>query len=484
MRSQPGTESLRALVYFDEVVGFVPPTAVPPAKGPILTLLKQARAFGVGMVLATQNPVDLDYKALSNAGTWAIGRLQTEQDKGRLLDGLAAAAGGVDVDALSRTIAALDQREFVLRQADDRAAITFTSRWAMSYLRGPLTRDQIAGLMADRRQATARSAGSTPGKPPAPADSMPADATPVMPTVADGLSVGWLDPAAPWGSAIGADPASSAHVPALMATVDLLFDDRKVDLRHTETVEVVLHPLADPIDPGALVLVDHDVRDVRAEPPETATYRLADAPIGKPAFAKAAQKALVDHLVATRSVALSVNRELDLVSRPGETSEAFAARCEAAADACADAAVAALAKRYDARVQRARAALATAQDRVEQAEATQQARHADELVSGAGDLLGSILGGRRGARSMAGTAGSIARRRGRSSEAGRRVEAATNRASEKAEALADIEADLADEVTEITAAWDAKGLAIEAVEVPLERTDVRVTGLTLLWVPV
>ncbi|MEQ1788766.1 MAG: DUF87 domain-containing protein, partial [Acidimicrobiales bacterium] len=133
MRRQPGTDQLRALVYFDEVVGFVPPTAAPPAKAPILTILKQARAFGVGLVLATQNPVDVDYKALSNAGTWMIGRLQTEQDKARLIDGLAAAAGGVDTAAMSSTIAGLDKREFVLRQAGKDAPVTFTSRWAMSY---------------------------------------------------------------------------------------------------------------------------------------------------------------------------------------------------------------------------------------------------------------------------------------------------------------------------------------------------------------
>ena len=155
MRRQPGTDQLRALVYFDEVVGFVPPTAAPPAKAPILTILKQARAFGVGMVLATQNPVDVDYKALGNAGTWLIGRLQTEQDKARLLDGLSAAAGGVDTAAMSATIAGLDKREFVLRQAGQDAPTTFTSRWAMSYLRGPLTREQIATLMADRRSRPA-----------------------------------------------------------------------------------------------------------------------------------------------------------------------------------------------------------------------------------------------------------------------------------------------------------------------------------------
>ncbi len=169
MRRQPGTDTLRVLVYFDEVMGFVPPTAAPPAKAPILTLFKQARAFGVGMVLATQNPVDVDYKGLSNAGTWMIGRLQTEQDKARLLDGLSSAGGEVDVRAAGDLIGSLDKRQFMLRAAGASAPSLFTTRWAMSYLRGPLTREQISTLMADRRAALAPGdgGGAAAATPPA-----------------------------------------------------------------------------------------------------------------------------------------------------------------------------------------------------------------------------------------------------------------------------------------------------------------------------
>jgi hypothetical protein len=159
MRRQSGTTDLRALLYMDEVAGYLPPTAMPPTKKPIMTLMKQARAFGVGVVLSTQNPVDVDYKALSNAGTWMIGRLQTDRDKQRLLDGMSAAAGGVDVGAVGDTISGLAKREFVLRRAGKDQPEVFTTRWAMSYLRGPLTRDQIATLMADQK-------GVAPTAPP------------------------------------------------------------------------------------------------------------------------------------------------------------------------------------------------------------------------------------------------------------------------------------------------------------------------------
>ncbi|MEI6496722.1 MAG: helicase HerA-like domain-containing protein, partial [Actinomycetota bacterium] len=151
MRRQSGTTDLRALLYMDEVAGYLPPTANPPTKQPIMTLMKQARAFGLGVVLSTQNPVDIDYKAISNAGTWMIGRLQTEQDKNRLLDGMNAATGATNTAELSATIGGLAKREFMMRRAGKDQPEVLTTRWAMSYLRGPLTREQIATLMATEK---------------------------------------------------------------------------------------------------------------------------------------------------------------------------------------------------------------------------------------------------------------------------------------------------------------------------------------------
>lgn len=493
MRRQPGTDQLRALVYFDEASGFVPPSAAPPAKAPILTILKQARAFGVGLVLATQNPVDLDYKALSNAGTWMIGRLQTEQDKARLLDGLSAAAGGVDTAAVATTIAGLAKREFVLRQAGEDAPTTFTTRWAMSYLRGPLTREQITQLMADRRapalpappaaaeSATAPVPSATPAPAPAPTD---AGSSPVMPTVAESLPVRWLDPAAPWAQRVGASPTSTTFAAALAARVDLLYDDTKADLRHTEVFECVLFPLADPLDVSGAAVVDHDPRDLRTEPPAGASYLLPALDLSTAADVKAVQSRLVDHLLVARTLSVPANPELKLYGRPGETPEAFALRCEEAADAGADRATATMLQRYEARIDRARDAVAAARDRAEQAHAASESRRSDELVSGAGDLLGALFGGRRRARSIAGKVGSIARRRGRANEADHRVGAAVNRVEEKREALTELEADLADELATIAADWDAKAAAVEILEVPLERTDVKVAELVLVWVPV
>jgi len=185
MRAQSGTTSLRALLYMDEIFGFFPPVANPPSKTPLLTLLKQARAFGVGVVLATQNPVDLDYKGLSNTGTWFIGRLQTERDKARVLDGLEGAAGsagqGFDRAGLERILSGLSARIFLLNNVHEDHPVVFESRWAMSYLRGPLTRAQIKSLMDPRREAAAAAPAKTTAKATGDSAAAPASARPVRP---------------------------------------------------------------------------------------------------------------------------------------------------------------------------------------------------------------------------------------------------------------------------------------------------------------
>jgi hypothetical protein len=148
MRTQKGSTSLRALIYFDEIFGYLPPVKNPPSKIPMLRMLKQARAFGVGQVLVTQNPVDVDYKALSNAGTWFIGKLQTEQDKNRLLDGLEGAAPGLDRKVYDKLISTLDKRVFLLHNVHEDQPVLFHTRWVMNYLTGPLTRVQLPELNA------------------------------------------------------------------------------------------------------------------------------------------------------------------------------------------------------------------------------------------------------------------------------------------------------------------------------------------------
>lgn len=167
MRKQSGTTSLRALVYMDEIFGYFPPVANPPSKLPLLTLLKQARAFGVGVVLATQNPVDLDYKGLANAGTWFIGRLQTDRDKARVIEGLMGASSALSKADLEKLMSGLGSRKFLLNNVHDDGPVVFESRWVMSYLRGPLTRDQIKTLMSGNRPEVSVAPAAPVGEPAA-----------------------------------------------------------------------------------------------------------------------------------------------------------------------------------------------------------------------------------------------------------------------------------------------------------------------------
>lgn len=186
VRSQSGTTSLRALLYMDEIFGFFPPVANPPSKEPMLTLLKQARAFGLGVVLTTQNPVDLDYKGLANTGTWFIGRLQTVQDRDRVLDGLEGAVQGRTFSraSLSDTLSSLDNRVFLLHNVHENAPVIFQTRWAMSYLRGPLSREQVRVLMKGRKPDTMASGTPKPAAAPQVSPAEPAgDATPLSPAL-------------------------------------------------------------------------------------------------------------------------------------------------------------------------------------------------------------------------------------------------------------------------------------------------------------
>ncbi|HET9203717.1 MAG TPA: DUF87 domain-containing protein [Acidimicrobiia bacterium] len=514
-RTQPGTSDLRALVYMDEVFGYVPPTAEPPSKKPILTILKQARAHGVGLILSTQNPVDLDYKAMSNAATWMVGRLRTENDKKRILEGIDSATGEVDVDVVDKQISDLEKRQFVMASVRASEPTLFGSRFAISYLAGPLTRERVSTLMADKKTAAEKngavaatgtapvSAAPTEEGPPtettepdevaAPAaapsttlvpSSDPvtpepgADAVPIQPEVADGVVSVFLDPAATWAGEVGVDPSATYYRPAVAATVNLLYDDANAAINHQEVFEAVVFPLGPVLTPEAIKEVDHDPRDFRAETPASATYALPDVEIDTKTYWTNLGKDLTNHLIGSRKVTVYRNEALDLFSRPGETREDFETRVTAAAEQAVDEAIAKLRGKHGARLERAQAALSKAENRVADTEAAAGSKQTEELMSGAGDLIGMLLG--KGKRSN--PLGQAARRRSASSEARARAENARVALAEEQAELEELKADLEDEVADLEDEFAAK-MGIEEVEIPLEKTDVRVAELKLVWVP-
>ncbi len=479
MRKQPGTSQLRALVYFDEVFGFVPPTAVPPTKKPILTLLKQARAFGVGLVLATQNPVDVDYKALSNAATWIVGRLQTERDKARLLDGMRSAAGGVDVDQLAATISGLAKREFVIHRAGQPTPQVFTTRWTMSYLRGPLTREQISTLMsgAVRTVAATAAAGSE-----APAAALADDEVPVPPPVAKGTSAYFLDPTAPWADRVGAIAGAKRHEPYLAARVNLLFDEDKAGIREQSEWEA-LFPLLEQHSPADGVVVDYDNRDFLAEPPAGASFVLPEAAINEASFYAGFSKALTEWLVANQSLDIMRNEKLALWSRIGETEPDFLARCDVAAQQKADEETVKIRTTLEGKMDRIQNAIDEAQRREEEIKAQVRSSRTSDLISVGTSILGAFLGGRKNTRSIARSVGTMASKGARAASGSTRVDNAGERVAAKAEDLTALQNQLQEELVEIDAKWDEVGQAITHVEIPLEKTDVRVAELALVWVP-
>ncbi len=493
MRRQSGTTDLRAMLYMDEVAGYLPPSAMPPTKKPIMTLMKQARAFGVGVVLSTQNPVDLDYKAMSNAGTWMIGRLQTDRDKARLLDGMSSAAGSVDIAAIDATISGLAKREFVLRRAGKDQPEVFTTRWAMSYLRGPMTRDQIALVtpVADpppARTSNGAARAEVEAHADAPLDALPSDQSVVAPDIADGIAVRYVDTAAPWLGDVGGDSRGTVLEAAILARVAIRYDETKADLVHDEEFEAVLFPLTDPADVAALVRVDYDDRDLRADAPTDAIYRFSDARIATKTFFNETERDLRDHLTRSLSLEIPTNAELKLFGRPGETEDDFARRCEQAADDHADAEIAKLRDKYEAKATKLRDQIDAAEDRANVAAEEAKGKKTSEFFSTAGSMLGGLLGGSKSKTKMMGDllgdAGTAARRRGSTSASDRRVDAAENKVQRLADQYDELEAEVEEDVASITSRWSLAATAISPMSIGLERTDVQVTQLVLAWVPI
>jgi len=477
MRRQAGTSDLRALVYIDEVFGLAPPTAEPPSKKPMLTLFKQARAHGVGMVVATQNPVDLDYKLMSNAGTWMVGRLQTERDKLRIIEALRSAAGDIDVGEWDARIGALGKRQFLMKRAGSARPSLFTTRWAMSYLRGPVTRAELARLReAPGPIRHAQSATSTPPTPSA-GSELAADESPVPPAAAVGTRVAYLDPGAPWARDVGVAVGAKRLEAGAAIRVKLLFDDARADLRHEEEWEAVLFPLeASPRAEEARV-VDYDDRDFRDDAPEGATYVVPRAPVQKSQFFRDLGKDLEDYLYRSRTVKLLRNEALKLVSRVGETKEAFEARCMEAAENAADAAAAKLRDKFESRLDTARRRKDEAERRVRELEVDVGQRTQQEVIAGAGDILSMFLGGRRRVRSLS----SAASRRSQTRRTQERLHSAEEKLDDYDEAIRELEEDLSGELEKVWDEWQGAAGRVETLEVPLEKSDIRIDEIVLFW---
>jgi hypothetical protein len=509
MRSQTGTTSLRALLYFDEIFGFFPATSEPPSKRPLLALLKQARAFGLGVVLAAQNPIDIDYKGLTNAGTWFIGRLQAQRDKERVLSGLKGAiveAGGrsmgMDFDTL---VGKLRNRLFLLHNVHREHPVLLETRWAMSYLRGPLTKDQVGQLMAGRK-AQIRSAepitqhsepvvDSAAAAPPPTAIAPPgyADTAPSLdPAVQQvfvpiilGKDAALQQLARELRRPLTFEQVVLVYEPAILGGALVRFVDRKRRINEQQE-KVLLAPA--PVDLSgvdwqlaeALSLQLNELVDTGPHPRSEGGPFFAPAPelANSAQELKRINRSLADWLYYHSRLALTHHPELDILHHPGEPERSFKIRLRQAARERRDAEVDALTDKYEARLDRLEDRLRKEERDLIADEADYDARKREERIT-LGETIFSFFRGRRRTRAIS----TVARKRRLAEQAKLDVEETRDDIDQLEDEIDELEAELESSARDVTRKWVdlLDDLALE--ELHPRRTDVDVRLVALAWLP-
>ena len=489
VRTQPGSTNLRALLYMDEMHGFIPPVANPPSKRPLLSLMKQARAFGLGVVLATQNPVDLDYKALSNAGTWFIGRLQTAQDKARLLDALHgasdSASGSFDRDVVGDLISGLGKRRFLLHNVHEGAPLVFQTRWVMSYLRGPLVRDEIRALTPDRRAPEA--GADEAAQPPAPPTEAPSAPSPTAAPTAPAASAPDL-PARVEQRYVRVDPtmvvtdASLVYQPAVFGTAAVTFHHAKSGLvRERRAARIATFTDAGELRAWPDALPTHaDPERFDTSPDPGVTFASLPSVATKSTSFTTWKNGFADFAYDNERETVLYSAALDEFARPSEDERAFRIRLSALARERRDDQADDLRRRYASRVDRIDERIRTAERRVDREKA--QARRASvDAGTRAGVAVFDAIFGRR--RSVArGTASSIragARAREQRADVAEAEARLDELESERTALLAELEA----ETQRVGTRTDPRNEQFQRVEVAPRRRDVSDASAILLWLP-
>jgi hypothetical protein len=446
--------------------------------------------------------VDLDYKLMSNAGTWMVGRLQTERDKARIIEALRSASGIVDTKAWDARISGLGKRQFVLKTARSAEPSLFTTRWAVSYLRGPFTRSELlrlrdlqpppGGVEGAEPPRTEEASPREPSSPRmSPTDSgvhrgdptqpsLGPDESPIPPAVADGISVRFLDPSAPWAPDVGVVPGGRRLEAGLAARVNMLFDDQRGDLRHEDEWEAVFFPLGESVQAEEARILDHDPRDFQSAPPQDAVYALPRAAVDSAAFFRGAEGAIQEYLYRELTLTLFRNSSLKLYSRVGESESAFLERCLAKAEDRADADAEKLRDRFEKRLETARDRASNADRRVRELEVDTEQRRQQELIAGAGEVLSMFLGGRRRTRSLSG----MASRRSQTRRTRERLRSAQEKLADYQEDIEELEEELTEELEEIWEKWREVAERVESFQVGLEKTDIHLDDLFMFWAPV
>jgi hypothetical protein len=504
MRAQSGTTSLRALLYMDEVFGYLPPhPSNPPSKKPLLTLLKQARAFGLGLILATQNPVDLDYKALSNAGTWFIGRMQADRDKQRLLDGLEgvqAGQGGVSRGQLDRMISSLQSRAFMLHNVHEDAPVVFYTRWAMSYLRGPLTRPQVQELAGDQAPPPAPGVTTVEAAPtPAPAAKpvpRPAPATApyskVPPQLPSSVKQVYLPVRIPleaaltemardrdWSVRSGSEQQGYlVYEPVLIGLAEVRFVHTKSRQTHAEDVAYLVQVGEGHSVNWAEGKVRLEARDLVSRAERDAFFADLPSDLGASTHHTALRKDFEDYLYYNSSITLLHNPHVDLYSEPGESETSFQRRCRRAAEDAHDEEAKKLKDKYERELDRIEDRLQREERELEQDKIEHDARKQEEVLSGVDSLIGLFTGRRSSSRLS-----TASRKHRLTRQAKADIEESEEVIDELEDQIDELEEQAKLELDELADKWGELIEEVEEIEVRPRRADVRLELFALGWLP-
>ncbi|HEY3587517.1 MAG TPA: hypothetical protein VGK85_10210, partial [Myxococcaceae bacterium] len=475
MRTQSGTSSLRALIYMDEIFGYFPPSAAPPSKLPMLTLLKQARAFGVGVLLATQNPVDLDYKGLANAGTWFIGRLQTERDKLRVLDGLQgamdAASHAFDRQEMDRLLSGLGSRVFLLNNVHEDAPELFQTRWTLSYLHGPLDRDQIKLLSAGAQGGGAAAAATA--TPPKSAPAPTGGRRPVLPP---GISEAFL-PATPGSGVL-------SYRPSVLGQARLHYVDKKAAVDAWQSV-ALLAPVdgsAAQWDDASEIPADAGSR-VSSAPAEGASFEESPAAVTNAGAWTEWKKSLAAALYQSRPLKLFRCDALDEVSTAGESLAEFKARLAHSGREQRDADVEALRKKWAPRLQTLQNAVQRAQKSLADQQGQASGQTLDTVVTVGTTLLGAFLGRKTLSVTNLNRARTALRSGSRTVKERQDVGPVQQQLEAAKKQLADAETEFQEETDKLQASAAPDALAVVEFTIPPRKSDIAIGNLLLAWTP-
>lgn len=478
MRGQGGTTSLRALLYMDEIYGYLPPSAMPPSKKPMITMLKQGRAFGLGVLLATQNPVDLDYKALSNIGTWWLGRLQTERDKARVLDGLEGAAAGnnsgFDRGKMEQLLAGLGNRIFLMNNVNNDAPSVFHVRWVMSYLTGPLARGQIKKLMDPKRAeiAAVKAAVPTPSAD-APKPVAPKPLRPRMPRGATDFFI-------PAGAGVPA--AEINYVPAIIRVGEVRYQDDAKGISGSEAVATI-HS----IDAASGAV---DWTKALELPNGLTVSHLGNEPLAGAAFSDLPQslldeklwskleKEFVDWIYGNYTCTVFKSPLTGLLSNPGEAEGDFRARLVHSAHEARDAKIEQLRETYEKKIKVIEDRMAKAMDVVADQKAQANSVKVDTAIRIGSTILSAVLGksvSSKGRGAMTGAS--------RAWKESRDVARAEEKVGEYQADLEDLESDCEEEIEKLKSAMDPMTEKLEKISLTPLKKNCTAKAVGIVWMP-